>query len=196
MKHLWIFPLALIVCASPLLRAQDAAVEERFNKLSGQIEDLLASQKAQQKHIEALAREVENLREQINKPAGNYAAQEDVKQLYQVVKELDRKRVEDYEKIRTEIKSELTNLRKGLLSTPPPGKRPAPISEPEAEKAAKPEKGYEYVVQQGDSLSLIVKAYAEKNIKVTVEQIKKANPGLVPEKIRAGQKIWIPAPQS
>jgi len=39
-----------------------------------------------------------------------------------------------------------------------------------------------------------VKAYAEKNIKVTTEQILKANPGLDPNRLRVGKKIFIPAP--
>jgi hypothetical protein len=30
---------------------------------------------------------------------------------------------------------------------------------------------------------------------VNKEQIMAANPGLAPEKMRLGQKIWIPAPQ-
>ena len=34
----------------------------------------------------------------------------------------------------------------------------------------------------------------EKNIKVTVKQIENANPGLKPERLKVGQKIFIPAP--
>jgi LysM repeat protein len=51
------------------------------------------------------------------------------------------------------------------------------------------------VIQKNDSLDAIVQAYKEKNIKVTVAGILKANPGLIPEKMRVGQKIFIPAPQ-
>src|SRR5437867_2592323 len=63
-------------------------------------------------------------------------------------------------------------------------------------KATKPEKGFEYVVQSGDTLLAIVKAYREKNVKVTQDEILKANPGLVATRLKVGQKIWIPAPQS
>ena len=52
------------------------------------------------------------------------------------------------------------------------------------------------LVEGRDTLSTIAQAYKEKGIKVTVDQILKANPGLVPERMRTGQKIWIPAPQS
>ena len=36
---------------------------------------------------------------------------------------------------------------------------------------------FPYVIQSGDTLDAIVQAYKEKNIKVTVAQILKANPG-------------------
>ena len=38
-------------------------------------------------------------------------------------------------------------------------------------------------VEKGQTLSLIVQAYREKGIKVTMDQVLKANPGLKPEKI-------------
>jgi LysM repeat protein len=40
-----------------------------------------------------------------------------------------------------------------------------------------------------------VQAYKDQGIKLTEKQILSANPGLVPEKLKVGQKIWIPAPQ-
>lgn len=51
-------------------------------------------------------------------------------------------------------------------------------------------------MKKGDTLSTIVQAYRDNNIKVTMDQILKANPGLKPERMRVGQKIFIPAPQS
>ena len=54
---------------------------------------------------------------------------------------------------------------------------------------------YKYAVQPGDFVSTIVKAYNEKGIKVTVEQILKANPKLDPNRMRIGQEIIIPAPE-
>ena len=66
---------------------------------------------------------------------------------------------------------------------------------PKASKQAPSDKGFEHIVKSGDTLSGIITAYREQNIKVNKEQIMAANPGLVPEKMRLGQKIWIPAPQ-
>jgi hypothetical protein len=43
-------------------------------------------------------------------------------------------------------------------------------------------------------LSAIAKAYRAQNIKVTADQILKANPGLDPKSLVVGKKIFSPAP--
>lgn len=192
MKRIALLLAILTLCPSlPSVRAQDAATEERLNKLAGQIEDLRAGQDALHKQVEALLKEFENLREQTGKPSGNYAAQEDLKRVADAVKEVDQKRIDDAEKIRVE----LLNLRKGLLASPPP-KKPVTPASPDVPASDKPEKGFEYIVQTGDTLSTIVKGCRAKNVNVTVDQILKANPDLKPEKMRVGQKIFIPAPKT
>jgi LysM repeat protein len=55
------------------------------------------------------------------------------------------------------------------------------------------DKGIEYVVKEHDTLSGIVKSCRDQKINVTMDQILKANPGLKPERMRTGQKIFIPA---
>jgi LysM repeat protein len=189
MKRIFFLLVMFALWAAPALRGQDAATQERLDKLSGQIEDLISRQSALQKQLEALSKEVDNVRELASKPTGNYAAQEDLKRLADAVKEIDRKRLEDY----ANIKAALKDLAKGL-SSPSTSKSHTPAPGPDTPPADNG-KGYDYVVQQGDTLSTIAQAYREKNIKVTIDQIIKANPGLKPERLRLGQKIWIPAPQ-
>ena len=60
--------------------------------------------------------------------------------------------------------------------------------------ATGPQKGYDYTIQRGDTLLAIAKAYREQGIKVTTDQILKANPGLDPKSLIVGKKIFIPAP--
>jgi LysM repeat protein len=192
MKPISLFLITLSLCVSPVARSQDAATEERLNKLSGQIEDLIAVQKTWNERLSALSREISNLREQMNKP-GNYAAQDDLKRLADQVRDVDRKRTDDYEKIKTEL------LKIGKIVSAPavPPKRITPAvstDAPAADKSATQQKGFDYVIAEHDTLSLIVQAYREKNIKVTTDQILKANPGLNPNRLRPGQKIFIPAP--
>jgi len=193
MKRISLLLITFCLCATPTGRAQDAATEERLNKLSGQIEDLIAGQKQIKERLASFARELESLREQASKPTANYAAQEDLKRLADSVKEVDRKRLEDSDKTQAEIRK----LGKILAAPVPTSKKSAPtpaIEAPDNSKAGPPSKGFEYVIEKNDNLSAIAKAYAEKNIKVTPEQILKANPGLDPNRLRVGKKIFIPAP--
>jgi LysM repeat protein len=185
------FGLLLCLAVSSRALAVDAEVEERLNKLSGQIEDVLAAQHAQRARLDELAKEISNLREQQDKPSVPYATQDSVTRLLKGIEEVDRKRLEDYEKIKTELKTLGRTLTQTSAAT-----KPAPPASREETHANIPDKGYEYVVQKNDTLSVIVQSYREKNIKITTDQILKANPGLKPEKLKVGQKIFIPAPQS
>jgi LysM repeat protein len=194
MKRIFFLLLPLALCSAPGVRAQDAATQERLDKLSGRIEDLTAAQEALKKQISDLSRELEGVREQSGKPNTSYARQEDLSRLAEAIKEVDRKRMDDAERIHTE----LLNLRK-VLEAPPPQSKKSSVTAPRdtsvTSNASTPEKGFEYVVKSGDTLDAIALAYKEKNIKVTVAQILKANPGLKAERLRARQKIFIPAPQ-
>ena len=126
---------------------------------------------------------------------GNYASQEELKRLTEAVREVDRKRIEDNERIRTD----LLKLGKTLAAPLPSPKKSAPaVSEDEkaTQKKGAEEKGFKYTIQKNDTLSVIVQAYREKNIKVTTDQVLKANPGLNANRLRVGQEIFIPAPTS
>jgi LysM repeat protein len=194
MKRIALLALGLVLVGPPALPAQDAATEERLNKLSGQIEDLRSSNDALTRRIDGLSKEIDSLRSQMDKPTGNFASDEDLRRLADTVKEIDRKRLDDYEKIRAELKS----LGKTLAASTPSVRKTSPPAavDPPSEKSSGPDKGFEYQVKRGDTLLLIVQAYRDNNIKVTMDQVLKANPGLKPKEMRIGQKIFIPAPQS
>src|ERR1017187_1404407 len=81
MKRISFFLAAALFALPVFVRAQDAATEERLNKLTAQIQDLVEMQGAQNKLIEAIAKDVRNIQqEQQNKPAANYASPDDVKE--------------------------------------------------------------------------------------------------------------------
>jgi LysM repeat protein len=194
MKRISFLLVTLALCSAPAARAQDAATQERLDKLSGRVEDLTVAQEALKKQISELSRELEGVREQMGKPSTSYARPEDLNRLAEKVAEVDRKRMEDAEKVR----AELVKLRKVLEAPLAPQKQKTtstPKEKPIASGPTTPEKGFEYVVQSGDTLDAIALAYKDKNIKVTVAQILKANPGLKAERLKVGQKIFIPAPQ-
>jgi len=193
MKRIGFLLLTLTLCAGPTSRGQDAATEERLNQLSGKIETILEGQEALRKRLNELAREIETVREQASKPTGNYASQEDLQRL---IKEIDRKRLEDNDKIRTEF----LKLGKMLTATTPSSKNPSATQTEKTvpandDKPARPQTVFEHTIQSGDTISAIIAAYRDKNIKVTQDQILKANPGLKPERLVVGKKIFIPAPE-
>lgn len=184
MKTIFLAVMAISLAVVLPVRAQDAALEERVNKLNGYLQDLQATAETQRRQIEELSRQVDNLREQLNKP-GNSATADDLRKLGEQIQEIDRKRQADKELIIKEIEA------LGKVAAKP--SRPRPIDTP----AASPnDKGYEYTVQSGDTLMAIAKAYRDQGIKVTSDQIIKANPGLKAENMKVGQKIFIPAPSN
>jgi chromosome segregation ATPase len=189
MKRIYFLLVTTALMTTPLARAQDAASEERINQLSGKIEDLIAGMDAQKKVISELRKEIERLREQQDKPNTSYATHDDIKRLADSVKEVDRKRIDDNEKVQAALLKLSDSLKRkpvDVSNSTPKKKDPEPPKHDE--------KGFEYTIKSGDNLSTIVKLYKEQNINITTDQIKKANPGLQPDKLKVGQKIFIPAP--
>jgi len=72
---------------------------------------------------------------------------------------------------------------------------PIPNDVPTDNEPRGPEDGYYYPVKAGDTIALIAKAYRDKGIKVTSQQILDANPGLKPTSLKVDQKIFIPKPK-
>jgi LysM repeat protein len=187
----WFFILSFSVAAA---RAQDTATQQQIDKLNGQVQDLLDAQATQNKRIEALEKEIGQLHDQLNQP-DKTANQDDLKKLAEQVQEIDRKRQEDNERVLKELErlgKSLGASQPGRKTTPnvpttTPAGNPGPA-------AGSPQKGYDYNVRSGDTLSAIAKAYRDQGIKITTDQILKANPGLNPGDMKIGQKIFIPAP--
>lgn len=191
MKRIPFLLIVFSLCAAPALRAQDAATQERLDKLTGQVQDLIASQEAVQKRLDALQADLRDLHDRVNSANTSAPTPEDLRRLGEKIEEVDRKRAADYER----IVSQIENLGKAVTTAPPPPVRPRKQAAEEAAPASASDKGYEYVIKRGDSLSLIAVAFREKNIKVSVKEILDANPGVNPDRLRVGQKIFIPAPK-
>lgn len=199
MKIISILLAAVWLCGGLAAQAQDAAVEERLNKLSGQVEDLLAAKAEQDKRIAVLLREVEGLRDQLGKPSPNYASVEDVRKLAETVKEVDRKRIEDNQEVARQIESIVKAASgSGRNDKRPQEKKNTATKNPDtsgsSNSAGSRETGFEYEITSGDTLSTIAEAYRAKGVKVTVDEILKANPGLKERSLRVGQKIFVPSP--
>jgi LysM repeat protein len=188
MKRILVWFL-ILSCSVAAARAQDDATQQQINKLNGQVQDLLDAQAVQAKRIDALEKEIGELRD---KSGGSGANQDELQKLADQVQEIDKKRQADRELILKEIE------KLGKAGSSSSGRRSTPTvmtnSPPGGANAGGKENGYEYKVAAGDTLSIIAKAYRDEGIKVTADQILKANPGLDPKSLKVGQKIFIPAP--
>lgn len=162
--------------------AQDAALRERVDKLYGNVQDLLAANIELQKRVSELSKELEALKQKSALPAD--AVTRDEFRTYALkLQEVDQKREAD----KKLIISEIEDLAKAVRRAPPMG-------QPSGSSGSRVQQGYEYVIQAGDTLTAIVQAYRDDGIKVTVDDILKANPGLKPTALQIGQKVFVPAP--
>jgi LysM repeat protein len=195
MKRIFVWFL-ILSCSVAIARAQDTSTQQQMDEINGRLQNILEAQSAQGKRIEALEKEISDLRDKASQPppATDTASAADLKKLADQVQEIDRKRQEDRELILKEIE------KLGKVSGSPAAshKSPPTLSTPAADNPAPaatgPQKGYDYTIQRGDTLLAIAKAYRDQGIKVTTDQILKANPGLDPKSLIVGKKIFIPAP--
>ena len=176
------------------VRAQDAATQQQMDKLIGQIQDLLEAQAQTGKRIDALNREISELRDKVNTPQVNdSASRDDLKSLASQVQEIDKKRQND----RDLILKEIEKLGKVAASAPvTPTRKSTPKPPADDSAAALPQSGHDYVVKEGDTLGLIAKAYRDAGVKVTKAQIIAANPKMNPNILIPGKKIFIPDPNA
>jgi TolA-binding protein len=181
---LWLFIFAFTAWVA---HGQEDATQQQIDKLNGQVQDLLDAQATQAKRIVALEKEIAGLGDRVN--------QDDLKKLADQVQEIDRKRQED----NARVLKELERLGKSL-GAPQPSRKSTPTvpaTTPAGNPgpaAGSPQKGYDYNIRGGDTLSAIAKEYRDQGIKVTTDQILKANPGLDAKNLIVGKKIFIPAP--
>ena len=199
MKTISHWLLVITFAAFPFFRAgaQDAETQQQIEQLNGRIQDVYGVMERQSKRIDALEKQISNLQDKLNQPAGdNSASADDLKKLAEQVQQIDKKRQDDNEQI---LKA-LDKLSKSM-GAPATGHKPAPAvstenSTPTTAAAGSGQKGYYYEIKSGDTISAIAKAYRAQGVKVTKDQIQAANPGLDPKNLMVGKKIFIPDPNA
>lgn len=202
--------LALSITSRPLAAdeaSQRAAAladrqesDERARRLASTVEELLASQAVLQKKLNGLVDEIRQLREDQSRQNPNLVTRDELRRLAEQVQEIDRKRETDKRLILEEIQK--------LAKTPVVIPVPTPAATPNSSRGSststpsstsggdreKIENGYYHVVEKGETLSVIVQAYREKGVKVTRKAVEEANPGMNPNRLIVGRKIFIPDP--
>lgn len=157
-----------------ILRAADQieAINDQHNKMVEELEKLKTQVRALSEENAGLAKQVSEIK--------THAAKEREALLDQISKLFAEQEKRLTEKIQQVAKSKEEEA---------PGK-PATPKEPVAN--VKEEEGYDHVVQAGQTLWSIAQAYRDKGVKVTVEDIRKANNLKEGQGLRSGQKLFIP----
>ena len=156
-----------------------------------------------------LRAENDKLKAQLDAPR-NYATQDQITQLGQQLKEVERNRTAD----KQQILEALDKLKAAppivvppalLVPKPPPVEKPAPSSGggATAEKPAPavdsgpdlPAEFYEHMLAEGETLGAVIEAYNKAHgLKTRLAHVLKANPSIKdPKRLRVGQKLRIPA---
>lgn len=179
---------------TPADAAARQEAEERYKRMSADIEDLKAALQSYQQRLSEQRDEIRKLSEELARAANNkdLATREDLKHLAEKIKEVDDKRIADNEN----VMKQFTRLGQTLTAPPkvtPAGPTPNVIKPAPDSVKLTTEKGLEYVVRSGDNPKVISVTLAKQGVKVTQKQIIEANPTVVWNKLKIGQKIFIPA---
>ena len=193
----WLFVFAFAASTTGVARAEDTATQQQIDKLSGQIQDLLDAQALQDKRISSLEKKISDLQEKLNQPAAaaDTASAGDLKKLATQMQELAKKQQSDNDLILKEIEK-LGKGGSGSASSRRTTSVPATGADNPTPAAGGPQNGYWQPIGKDDTVSAIAKAYRDKGVKVTVKQILDANPGLDPNNLIVGKKIFIPDPNA
>lgn len=200
MKRYLFLASFLMMLATPWLRAEEspAAIaerqeaEERHKRLNARVEDIEQAQQSIRDSLTRLNEELGKLREEIaraNNSSKDAATQESIKRLADAIQEVDKKRMADNER----VLATLSDLKRGFSERPTTSVKPIIAANPPPPRTGT-EKGYDYAIRQGDTLSGIVTALVKQGIKVSQKQVSEANPSVNWNKLKVGQKIFIPAP--
>jgi len=180
---------------SPASLAERQEAEERYKRITADIEDLKTTMLSYQQRLNEQREEIRKLNEELARANSNkdLATRDDLKHLVDKIKEVDEKRLADA----ANVMGQFEKLQK-LLAPPgtpkanPPA--PAPSGKPPVEPKSGNEKGYEYIIRSGDNPRVISAGLAKQGVKVSPQQIIDANPAIKDwAKLRIGQKIFIPS---
>jgi len=182
MKAMWAVMVAGIMFAgSGCITMMDdknlARQQADFDAMQADIDALKERLNVIQAEQQALAKDIETLR---RTPREDAAARTRLDQIEQQVRAVNAARESD----KREIVDEISHKVAGLVNSG----GSATSGRSSAGKSGGTETGYEHVVKAGESLSAIAAAY-----KVSAAAVMKANNMKAGDKLRVGQKLFIPA---
>jgi Skp family chaperone for outer membrane proteins len=180
---------------SPIAVAEREDARERYKRMSAKIEDLENTIQTYNQQFQKMEAEIHRLRDDIAKLRDGSRDSTGKSDIVEQIKAVDRARLADQEN----VMKEFARLRKELLGSLNNGgggsSKPSKSKEMASAPAPTPttEKGLEYSIREGDTLSKLVLALKKQGVNVTQKQIEQANPKVNWNALKIGQKIFIPA---
>lgn len=176
---------------NPRAIAERQATEADYKRLLASNEILLETQAALQKRIDDLSRRLEEIESRYAKATNDFVSRDQLQKIFDKLRDdLDHQRQQDnklilnaLDEIRKIAKARPTaeSTDRSRASEPSPAPPSGPVTE--------------YVVKEGDYLFKIIAGYNDAfHAKVTLDDILRLNPGLKPDEIHIGQKIYFPKP--
>ena len=197
-----LFFAVLLICPaaftqdSPIAVAEREDARERYKRMSAKIEDLENTIQTYNQQFQKMEAEIHRLRDEVAKLRDGSRDSTAKSDVVEQIKAVDRARLADQENVMKEFarlrKELLGSLNSGGGSKSPKSKEmvsatPAPTLTPTTEK------GLEYSIREGDTLAKLVVVLNKQGVKVNQKQVEQANPGVNWNKLKIGQKIFIPA---
>ncbi len=179
-----------IVNAQPTPAEREDAREERLKILraADQIEII-------QTNADKIQVEIATLKEQIAKlQDANSTQEQEISSLKNALNKSEESRAKEREVLLAKVGEMIASAKpaasepRHIKETPP--KDTSPAANTEAPHDA--EHGFSHTVEKGQTLSMIAAAFNEKGIKVTVDDIRKANNLGPKDVLKVGQKLFIP----
>lgn len=215
MRVRWFSLLVAVVLSCRPLFAIDVDAED-FRRLMDRvvaqeeaIETFRSSVTQLRNDLARLRAENDKLKAQLDAPR-NYATQDQITQLGQQLKEVEKNRTADKQQI-LEALDKLKAAPPIVVPPPLPVPKPPPVDKPApssgggatAEKPAPaadpgpelPAEFYEHTLAEGETLGAVIEAYNKAHgLKTRLAHVLKANPSIKdPKRLRVGQKLRIPA---
>lgn len=156
----------------PAAREDEAIERQKILKAADQIELLVQQNQKMQQELVKMQQQISGL-------------QEEKTALQKRVEEIEKNAAKDKQALLKEVAAIVASKSSGSSSTQAAAQEEKPPSQVKQE-------GYEYEVKAGDSLWAIAKAYQDAGVKVSVEEIRKANNMGKSQDLRVGQKLFVP----
>ena len=180
-RLMWFVAVLIATAAGAPAQMTDAAAREEAREERQIILRAADQLEMQQKNIEALQSQMEGLRKAVaTLQEENAKLRGELAGVVKLVEGADAKRAEEQKALLAEV----AKLVKESTAKSSPAPAPTATNDPQ--------KGFYHVVEEGQTLNLIAKAYRDAGVNVSVEQIRQANNIGSDNVIRVGQKLFIP----